>query len=124
MAHDIVMEALDLRSEPVVEEGDTAVIVFEALENDVYFCSIPGHRQMMNGRLEIVESFDQVVTDEGFSPRKDGRPLHLGFERARLQDWKATGNDFTAKSADRKSVVSGKSVSIRLELGGSRKKKK
>src|SRR3546814_6827691 len=36
MAHDIVMEALDLRSEPVVEEGDTAVIVFEALENDVY----------------------------------------------------------------------------------------
>src|SRR3546814_73393 len=98
MAHDIVMEALDLRSEPVVEEGDTAVIVFEALENDVYFCSIPGQRQMMNGRLEIVESFDQVVTDEGFSPRKDGRPLNLGFERASLQDWKATGNAFTAKS--------------------------
>src|SRR3546814_18575057 len=53
---------------------------------------------MMNGRLEIVESFDQVVTDEGFSPRKDGRPLNLGFERASLQDWKATGNAFTAKS--------------------------
>src|SRR3546814_20255210 len=55
MAHDIVMEALYLRSEPVVEEGDTAVIVFEALENDVYFCSIPGHRQMMNGRLSTEE---------------------------------------------------------------------
>src|SRR3546814_7947795 len=53
---------------------------------------------MMNGRLEIVESFDQVVTDEGFSPREDGRPLNLGFERASLQDWKATGNAFTAKS--------------------------
>src|SRR3546814_6367389 len=52
----------------------------------------------MNGRLEIVESFDQVVTDEGFSPRKDGRPLNLGFERASLQDWKATGHAFTAKS--------------------------
>src|SRR3546814_13804676 len=33
-----------------------------------------------------------------FRSRKDGRPLNLGFERASLQDWKATGNAFTAKS--------------------------
>lgn len=98
MAHDIVIEKQDVRSEPVVEEGDTAVIVFEAIENDVYFCSIPGHRQMMNGRIEIVEQFEQVLSDEGYSPRKDGRPLNLGFERATLQDWKATGDAFSAKS--------------------------
>lgn len=98
MAHDIVMEELDLRSEPVVEEGDTAVIEFVAMADDVYFCSIPGHRQMMNGRLEIVESFAQTVSDEGYSPRKNGRPLNLGFERASLQDWKAEGAAFSAKS--------------------------
>ena len=98
MAHDIVMEKLGLRSEPVVEEGDTTVIEFEALEDDIYFCSIPGHRQMMNGRFEIVESFDRVISDEGFSPRKNGKPMNLGFERASLQDWTADGDAFSAKS--------------------------
>ncbi len=98
MAHDIVMEKLGLRSDPIVEEGDTTSIVFEALEDDVYFCSIPGHRQMMNGRLEIVDSFEQAVQDEGYSPRKNGRPLNLGFERASLQDWTATGKAFSVKS--------------------------
>ncbi|HYH57509.1 MAG TPA: hypothetical protein VD772_12910, partial [Anseongella sp.] len=98
MAHDIVFEKLKVGSKPVVEEGDTVSIVIEAVEDDVYFCSIPGHRQMMNGRLEIVESFEAALSDEGMSPRKNGKPLNLGFERGNLQDWTPEGEAFSSKS--------------------------
>lgn len=94
MSHDIVFEKAGMKSMPVADKGDTASVVIEAKENDVYFCSIPGHRQMMQGRFEIVESFDIAVVDEGVSPRKNGKPLNLGFERGNLQDWKATGDAF------------------------------
>lgn len=98
MSHDIVFERSGVKSIPIVQKGDTTSVVVEALEDDVYFCSIPGHRQMMNGRFEIVESFDAAVMDEGVSPRKNGKPLNLGFERGNLQDWKATGEAFSIKS--------------------------
>jgi len=54
----------------------------------------------MSGVFEVVESMgsDDFVYDVGVSPRKNGRPLNLGFERGSLQDWKATGNAFTPKS--------------------------
>ncbi len=94
MAHDIVLEKLGVKSETLLEAGDTTSVIFIALEDDTYYCSIPGHQQIMRGQLKIVEHFDAVVSDWGMSPRKNGRPLNVGFERGTLQDWKATGNAF------------------------------
>lgn len=98
MAHDVVMEKSDVRSETILEEGDTTSIEFVALEDDVYFCSIPGHREMMNGKFQLVETFDPVLSRHGYSPRKGGRPLNLGFERGTLQNWTAQGNAFSPQS--------------------------
>lgn len=94
MSHDIVLEKAGIKSIPIVDKGDTTGVEFEAKEADIYFCSIPGHKLIMNGRFEIVESFDAAEPDEGVSPRINGRPMNLGFERGNLQDWKATGDAF------------------------------
>lgn len=98
MSHDIAFEKSGIKSIPIVQKGDTTSVVIEAVEDDVYFCSIPGHKQIMNGRFEIVESFEAGPADEGVSPRKNGRPLNLGFERGSLQDWKSSGEAFGPKS--------------------------
>ncbi len=100
MAHDFVIEKLGVKTDPVLEEGDTLSVTFIAAESDDYYCSIPGHQQLMRGRFEVVESMETstYVYDVGVSPRKDGRPLNFGFERGNLQDWKAAGNAFTPKS--------------------------
>ncbi len=99
MAHDIVLEKLGVKSETMLEEGDTTSITFRALEDDSYYCSLPGHEQVMRGQFKIVEDFETVVGDNwGVSPRKNGRPLNFGFERGDLQDWKATGNAFGSRA--------------------------
>ncbi|MFC3197932.1 PVC-type heme-binding CxxCH protein [Parapedobacter deserti] len=100
MAHDFVIDELEVKSDNVLEEGDTTSVIFIANESGEYYCSIPGHRPTMSGRFEVVErmSGSDFVYDVGVSPRKNGRPLNLGFERGNLQDWKATGNAFTPKS--------------------------
>ncbi len=99
MAHDIVLEKLDIRSEPILEVGDTTSVYFIANDDDIYFCSIPGHHFSMRGKITVVENIESTVfIDEGVTPRKDGRPLNLGFERGNLQDWKAQGNAFGPKS--------------------------
>ena len=98
MSHDIVFEKSGVKSIPIVDKGDTASVIIEAKEDDIYFCSIPGHRQVMQGRFEIVESFDKVAADEGVSPRNNGKPLNMGFERGNLQNWKSTGDAFKPSS--------------------------
>jgi putative membrane-bound dehydrogenase domain len=100
MAHDITFDKLGVKSETMLEAGDTASVIFKATEDDIYYCSLPGHQQVMRGQFKIVENIDAPIVSEnwGISPRKDGRPLNLGFERGNLQDWKANGNAFTAKS--------------------------
>src|SRR5690606_17949148 len=100
MAHDFVIDQLGVKSDNVLEEGDTTSVTFIATESSDYYCSIPGHKATMSGVFEVVESMgsDDFVYDVGVSPRKNGRPLNLGFERGNLQDWKATGNAFTPKS--------------------------
>lgn len=101
MAHDFVMDKLGVRTEYVLEEGDTTSVYFIAQESDEYYCSIPGHEQQMRGRFEVVESMgsgSDYVYDVGVSPRKNGRPLNFGFERGSLQDWRATGTAFGPKS--------------------------
>jgi len=100
MAHDITLEKLGIKSETMLEAGDTTSIVFKATEDDTYFCSLPGHQQVMRGQFKIVENFEAAVVSDnwGVSPRKNGRPLNLGFERGSLQDWKATGDAFGPRS--------------------------
>lgn len=99
MAHDIVLEKLGIKSETMLEEGDTTSVTFKAAEDDTYYCSLPGHQQVMRGQVKIVESFEAPVSDNwGVSPRKNGRPLNVGFERANLEDWKSTGNAFGSRA--------------------------
>src|SRR5690625_3347686 len=88
-----------MSSEIILEAGATASIVFEALEDDTYFCSIPGHRQSgMEGRFEVVESLE-VEQVTGVPPRdEDGRPLNMTFERGTLADWTPEGDAFTETS--------------------------
>ncbi|WP_345162383.1 PVC-type heme-binding CxxCH protein [Pontibacter saemangeumensis] len=96
MTHDIVLEKLGVKSEVLVEKGDTASIVFKAVANDIYFCSIPGHRAAgMEGKFEVVDGpIVKEKTIAGQVPQQGGKALNLGFERGTLQDWKATGDAF------------------------------
>jgi len=95
--HDIVLEKAGIFSETLTLEGDTTSIVFQAEENDVYYCSVPGHRLAgMEGKFEVVEGPVAVKkTVEGIIPRKEGRALNFNFETGDLQDWKASGEAFS-----------------------------
>ena len=97
MTHDIALEKLGLKSKVLVEKGSTTSIVFTAVQSDIYFCSIPGHRQAgMVGKFEVVEG---PITDgntvAGLKPKKEGKDLNLNFEMGSLQDWTPTGDAFT-----------------------------
>ena len=103
MAHDITFEKQsDIKSETMLEQGDTTSIIFIAMEDDTYYCSLPNHKQSMHGDFKIVDQIEAVAATEdnwGSSPRNaDGKPLNFGFERASLQDWKATGDAFGPKA--------------------------
>jgi putative membrane-bound dehydrogenase-like protein len=95
MTHDLAMEKLGIKSATLSEKGSSASIIFTAVSDDVYFCTVPGHRAAgMVGKFEIVEGNITASTMVGIVPKKDGRPLNLGFERGTLSDWKATGDAF------------------------------
>ena len=95
MTHDISMEKLGIKSGTLLEKGSSTSISFTATSDDTYFCTVPGHRAAgMVGRFEIVEGSISVPTIVGIVPKKDGKPLNLGFERGTLSDWKASGEAF------------------------------
>jgi putative membrane-bound dehydrogenase-like protein len=96
MTHDIALEKMGIKSKVLVEKGDTASIVFKAVNSDTYFCSIPGHRAAgMVGKFEVVQgSLAGDVTIAGQMPKKAGKALNLNFEKGSLQDWTATGDAF------------------------------
>lgn len=97
MTHDIVMEKLGIKSEVIIEKGATASIFFTAVDNDTYFCSIPGHRAAgMVGQFAVVEGdIDKKVIVTGEIPTMDERELNLNFETGILNDWVATGEAFS-----------------------------
>lgn len=97
MTHDIVMEKLGIKSEVIIEKGATASIFFTAVDNDTYFCSIPGHRAAgMVGQFAVVEGdIDKEVIVTGEIPTMDERELNLNFETGTLNDWVATGEAFS-----------------------------
>lgn len=99
MPHDIALENLGMSSEIILEAGATTSIVFKADEDDIYYCTIPGHRESgMEGRFEIVDSMGDEEVFVGITPRKNGRPLNFNFERGNLTDWAATGEAFADTS--------------------------
>jgi putative membrane-bound dehydrogenase-like protein len=102
MPHDIAMEKLGISSEIIVEEGATTSIVFEAVDDDTYYCTIPGHREAgMEGRFELVEEVPAEDILAGVLPQRDGRALNLDFESGTLDDWTATGNAFEGQPVRR-----------------------
>jgi putative membrane-bound dehydrogenase-like protein len=98
MTHDIALEKKAIKSKVLVEKGDTSSIVFRATANDIYFCSIPGHRAAgMVGKIEVVQGpIKKAVAVAGILPKKAGKVLNLSFETGTLKDWKATGDAFAS----------------------------
>jgi len=96
MTHDIALEKKAIKSKVLVEKGDTSSIVFRATANDIYFCSIPGHRAAgMVGKIEVVQgAIQKAASVVGILPKKAGKVLNLSFESGTLKDWKATGDAF------------------------------
>jgi putative membrane-bound dehydrogenase-like protein len=98
MTHDIALEKKAIKSKVLVEKGDTSSIVFRATANDIYFCSIPGHRAAgMVGKIEVVQGpIKKAASIAGILPKKAGKVLNLSFESGTLKDWKATGDAFAS----------------------------
>ena len=96
MTHDIALEKLGIKSSAIMEKGATTSITFKAVENDTYYCTVPGHRLAgMVGKFEVVEGNVQGTTVAGQLPARNGLPLNLNFETGTLSDWTATGDAFT-----------------------------
>ncbi|MBC8770217.1 dehydrogenase [Arenibacter sp. BSSL-BM3] len=101
MTHDIAMEKLGIKSGTLLEKGSSTSITFKAIENDTYFCTVPGHRAAgMVGKFEVVEGDLSGPSVVGVIPTKNGKPLNLGFETGSLQDWTATGDAFKSPLYD------------------------
>src|SRR5690606_18313326 len=84
-----------IKSGTLLERGSSTSITFTAISNDVYFCTVPGHRAAgMVGNFEIVEGTISAPVIVGIVPKKNDKPLNLGFERGDLSDWKAKGEAF------------------------------
>jgi putative membrane-bound dehydrogenase-like protein len=95
MPHDIALENLGIASDVIVDQGDSTSIVFEAAQDDTYYCTIPGHREAgMAGQFEVVDEIADEVLAEGVLPEKEGRSLNLNFETGTLDDWTVTGDAF------------------------------
>ena len=67
LLHDIALETLQVKSEGVLDIGEQTDITFIAVEDDIYYCTIPGHRAAgMEGRFEIIREAGMV--DAGPAP--------------------------------------------------------
>ncbi|MEX0599025.1 MAG: PVC-type heme-binding CxxCH protein, partial [Rhodothermales bacterium] len=88
LVHDLKMEELGVKTDEVLEVGERASVTFTAVADDIYFCTIPGHRAAgMEGRFEIVSG--DVAQDPGQAP-----PINVDFEDGTLADWTAVGTAF------------------------------
>ncbi len=95
MTHDVALEKGGSRSNTVLEKGQTASLIFTAVENDVYYCTVPGHRAAgMVGMFEVVEGEINEVRVVGVLPKNKGKNLNLNFEKGNLNHWQATGDAF------------------------------
>ncbi len=93
LTHDIVMEKSGASSAAIVETGAQTSVIFVAEENDIYYCSVPGHRQAgMEGVFEVIDP--NALPVAGLPVVQNERILNFGFEDGNLTDWTATGEAF------------------------------
>ena len=96
MTHDIAMEKGKQKSKALNEKGQRASITFIANTNDIYYCTVPGHRQAgMEGKFVVTAAADaKLAVVKGILPVKNGKPLNLNFETGTLRDWTPEGDAF------------------------------
>ncbi len=102
MTHDLTIEKADAQSPSIIDKGDSTSLVFLATEDDIYFCSIPGHRETMEGQLKIIDPMMTTGQVAGIVPVSDSSKLNFDFEYNTLEDWSSTGTAFEGQpSSDR-----------------------
>ena len=56
LVHDLALETLQIKTKEILDIGEQTDLSFTAVENDIYYCTIPGHRAAgMEGRFEIIQ---------------------------------------------------------------------
>lgn len=69
LVHDLALETLQIKTKEILDVGEQTDLTFTAVEDDIYYCTIPGHRAAgMEGRFEIIR--EAGITDAG--PEADG----------------------------------------------------
>jgi putative membrane-bound dehydrogenase-like protein len=97
MTHDVAMEKLQIKSETIIEKGTSTSITFIAMDDDTYYCTVPGHRAAgMVGKFEILREGETEEVSQGILPIKDGKPLNLNFETGTMENWTAVGDAFVS----------------------------
>lgn len=95
MTHDVTLEKGRSQSASIIEQGDSTSITFIAAEDDIYYCSIPGHRNAgMVGAIKIVDPTLSAGVVIGQIPLIDSIKANFDFEYNTLEDWTATGTAF------------------------------
>ena len=95
MTHDISLEKLGVKSASIIEKGATTSIEFIAEADDIYFCTVPGHRAAgMVGKIQVVIGSTTQKEVVGKLPVLKGKKLNLDVELGNLMDWEATGDAF------------------------------
>ena len=103
MVHDIALEKQAVKSQQILERGESTSITFTAAQSDTYYCSLPGHRLSgMEGRLDVSDE-PRTTSDAGTAPAVGQRTLNLDFEAGSLADWTATGDAFSVVKASGRS---------------------
>lgn len=97
MTHDIALEKQGVKSKTILAKGAKTSIIFKAINNDTYYCTVPGHRAAgMVGKLEVITNDISTKAIVGKLPLKNGKPLNLNFESGKITDWTASGDAFTS----------------------------
>ena len=97
MTHDVAMEKLQIKSETIIEKFMSTSITFVAVDDDTYYCTVPGHRAAgMVGKFQLLEDGETEQIPGGSLPMKDGQTLNLNFETGNLDNWTAKGDAFAS----------------------------
>jgi uncharacterized cupredoxin-like copper-binding protein len=76
MTHDIALEKAGIKTPSISDKGAKVSMTFIAKENDIYFCTVPGHRAAgMVGKLEIVRGETETIASTGVIPTKNGKSM-------------------------------------------------
>ena len=70
LVHDLALETLQIKTKEILDIGEQTDLTFTAVEDDIYYCTIPGHRVAgMEGRFEIIR---EAGVAAGTAPEANG----------------------------------------------------